>query len=608
VDVLLDKVHSLNNDCESLQSSVEKKERLIGDLQFEIQRSKSIKRDLSDAQTDSFRDRLKAFQARIAVNESMQGNMYRRGLLRGRGGQTGEQKEGSGDKDEGLSAEEQCLADEMEEYEAKLMQTTDESDLLNSRLDQLQATMAALDAELEDVKEDRDCERDRVRVEREARESSEREWLEREAQWLQRDADNQKKLQELTELLAEREAHIAELMARRQSVAEVPPPPEDAPEGSPEAGPADPTTVVHEEVVLVSKGVMSKLGLDASGNPYSKKHFFALYTTNLQYDNFYPLVDSASELRWGRTECDFHEYSHGTTVRQAYHSAAALAFLRLQPGTGAQLADMVRAEDLPRLVVLSTVDSRFVMLMTREMEMDEAGRGISAMAWVAAVYKAVETNRRLAAGLSLDDLDETVAELVARAGEADKVPGVDAADALSVAQQRAALCANFGTAKTAVTTQTGGAAPEDAESNIQPGAPTVQTFGSRPSGPTSHRGSFINNLPEVKIFEKPIRAELTKFTHNGRSYHKKQFHLSPGGVIQWGDSPSKYKYQEIVKSVIRGYDSSLKIDTKNCQVNADHIFTVKTSGKQLYLVAPDAETLDEWVDAIEACVQLSLSK
>jgi len=403
---------------------------------------------------------------------------------------------------------------------------------------------------------------------------------------------------------------------------------------------------VKEEIILVHKGVLSKLGIDAQQQAYAKKHFFALYTTNLDYTAFYPDVFAAAELRWSRTECEFKQYSHGTTVKQGYCGAQAIEFLRNHSDNGRTLAEMLRPEDAPRLFVLSTVDGRFVLLMSKEADAVGDNEGTQPNSWMYAVKKALEMNVELVKGVNaaksaaggLTAVSSVIpaavrstrgsmsianaGPLVSSSDNPSPIPdedmdGYHGRRSSGTASQRASLCINFGTAKTAITTLSSYTGPETFPSSLPKSGSDV--FGSNPTVEVFPRppNSILSSLtadgasPTLSTysFTEPLKASLIKFTHNGKDCHKKQFCLSPSGLIQWGDSDTKYKYSELVKSVLRGHDSNLKIDAKALRVvNPDLIFTVRTTGKQLYLVAPTEAVLNQWVDALEICVQHNINK
>lgn len=98
---------------------------------------------------------------------------------------------------------------------------------------------------------------------------------------------------------------------------------------------------------------------------------------------------------------------------------------------------------------------------------------------------------------------------------------------------------------------------------------------------------------------------LVKFTKAGKSSHKKFFALYSNGCIKWGDqemTSGKYPYSEQVTGFVIGETDirhkELTLAQQKC------FFTLHTSGKSLFLMAPSAESLHAWNTLVDGLLSI----
>jgi predicted nucleic acid-binding Zn-ribbon protein len=404
---------------------------------------------------------------------------------------------------------------------------------------------------------------------------------------------------------------------------------------SPATLPKSQTSTEYEETVddgeLITKGLLTKLGLDSTNKPSSKRHFFALFSTKTRYSEYYGQhIQVACELRWGRQESDYTSYPYGATVTNSYVGAQAIQYLKHQGTNGQTLAAMVRPEDIPRLLVLTTVDGRYVLLMCRDSEKGNATGPERALAWGESVKIAIKKNAthlgRNADEIfaqyedELDDETSSTPSFSSQTGSISLPPlNLQQPPPRPSQTQPPPLPAQLQTHRESIITplqklQQPLQPSQPSQPPQPPQTPTISREASSSSFAPSPAHFMTRPLVSPTITQTaapssapipPMRGTLTKFIHSGKSWHTKHFFLtSTSGVIQWGDSASKYKYHEFVKSVLRGQDKDLRIDPKamkkaNMAYNPDLMFSVQTTGKTLYLMAPTEESLNEWIDALE---------
>jgi hypothetical protein len=393
-----------------------------------------------------------------------------------------------------------------------------------------------------------------------------------------------------------------------------------------------------EDGQLITKGLLTKLGLDQENKPSSKRHFFALFSTHTQYSDYYgDHVKVACELRWGKQESDYTTYPYGATITNAYVGPQAIQYLRNQGQNGQTLSQMVRPEDISRLLVMSTVDGRYVLVMCRDSERGGASGADRALAWTESVRAAIRSNAK-ALGYNADEIfqqydedfddesstpgtpvfssstlpmqllppEQLLASVQQQSTQLDTPIKAQPPPTPPQAQQRIStfspLPTQLSSPNTSGTSSAGAQTP-----SIGP-APTPGHFMTRPATSIASPSVPVVAPATPSTITTPMRGTLTKFVHNGKGWHTKHFFLtSTSGVIQWGDSPNKYKYHEFVKSVLRGQDKDLRLDLKaikksNLHYNPDLMFSVQTTGKTLYLMAPTDESLTEWIEALERAI------
>ncbi len=605
IEDLTEKKDSLETEQKELQMKNDKNERMIKDLQFALRRAEAKVRsgqlDFNDIDKVKVRERIQEFQARIAINqlsEIRQRPGQARVLTRKKRGDGGDFFDSDEEDDEeGAARGEIGEADAIEQLYAlqeqfATLQAANETLIsehkvevedFNAQIETLSQRTLEFETEIEKLISEKRLDHEKLRAEKDARTIEEARYQSLIRKLARKNAEDCARLRAQYRLDPSKLPRLHPEAAARMSGATV-----DAVVKA--------AVAAHKGPALVHRGVVQRISVNNHGHPIAKRQYGALFSIGAGTVHF----------KWASQECGFSDYSHSATVIGSHYGSGAISKLRSLGPSGLLLTALIPAEDEARFILLETKEKRYVMLVA--LSTDQF------------------TNWQKAFNVS-QTLSQSTPELVKMTHRVSTIGPVAAAEAAAAA---AAAMAALGTINDD---------DEEEDEDDDEGSLIHSVSSAADSSHNPHTNSnlfnsltasdltvedgdedmvgltFANNAlnsaseavtarATIVPFNEPYKTTLIKFKKGGKDYHPKRFCINPNGLIQWGDSDTKYKYQELMKSVRRGADDEFNI-SKAKDIKPELVFTIGTTGKPLCLVAPDSVTLNVWIDAIAQAIRNS---